>query len=240
MRKNILISLIMVMVSYSLAQQLRGGFGHAFVGTAFNVSPGIQNDLGSSSLLGNDLQLNHFARVAGGGGYGLIGGKVLLGGSGYGYQVADATNRGQATLSVGGGFVNVGYLIVQRDNLLAFPYFGMGGNGMRLKIKNGTSDNVFDLGNKTINPGRYLNLNSAGLSFEIGYSMQFLTFSLAEDGGHGGLMIGLQAGAYIFSGLEDWHEQNSDDLVASLSATSAFSPYVRLTIGGGGFSVRAK
>ena len=48
-------------------------------------------------------------------------------------------------------------------------------------------------------------------------------------------MIGIQAGGYFFVGTEDWHEKSSDDLLLGLSNALTFAPYVRLTIGGGGF-----
>jgi hypothetical protein len=220
----------------AIGQNLRGGFGHAYFGTAFNVSPGIQKDLSASSILGNGIQLNRFAKFGGGGGYALLSKRIMLGGSGFGYKVSDATARGQATVSMGGGFVNIGYMVVSRNNMLSFPYIGIGGNGMKMKLSNDTQDESFDLGNKVIGPGEYKDLRSGGVSFEIGYALKFLTFSVKETGGHGGFMVGVQAGTYLFAGMERWHEQPSEDMISKFSTPYSFSPYLRITIGGGGFS----
>jgi hypothetical protein len=51
------------------------------------------------------------------------------------------------------------------------------------------------------------------------------------------MMLGIQAGAYIFTGLSDWREDSTDDMVPSFSKAYSFSPYIRLTIGGGGFGI---
>ena len=236
MKKTILTAIVFFLCIFLCdAQNLRGGFGHAYFGTAFNLSPNIQSDLEVSSLLGKDLQLNRLAKFGGGGGYGLFAGRILLGGSGFGYEVSDGTVRGQATVTMGGGFVNLGYLVTVKDNLLSFPYIGVGGNGMKLKLKNNTSDESFTIGSKTIAPGSTMNFQAGGISFEAGYAVKFLTFSTNEPGSHGGLMIGLQAGTYLFTGISDWHEERSDDMIPTFSTAYAFSPYLRITIGGGGF-----
>jgi hypothetical protein len=218
------------------AQNLRGGFGHAYFGTAVNISPAIQNDLSTSALLGSDLQLNRLGIFGGGGGYGVFN-RLLLGGSGLGYRVADATARGQAKLSLGGGFINLGYITTVRDNWMAYPYIGIGGKGMNLTIKN-ESNESFLIGNRSVAPGGELKLNSGGVSFEVGYGVQLFTFSMREKESLHGIMVGLQAGSYFFAGLEDWRVGTSDSMVPSFSKAYAFSPYVRLTIGGGGFRIR--
>jgi hypothetical protein len=233
---NLAILFVLTSLLQANAQNLRGGFGHGYFGAAVNISPDIQKDLSSVTLLGNDLHFNRAGIIGGGGGYGVFGNRILLGGSGLGYRVADATSRGQATLSMGGGFINLGYVVIRRDNMMTFPYIGIGGKGMSLRVKNDT-DESFNIGNRIVAPGDDLKLNSGGISFEAGYSMQLYTFSLSEKGSSGGLLVGLQAGTYVFAGLEDWHIESSDDMVPSFSKAYSFAPYIRLTIGGGGFTV---
>jgi hypothetical protein len=217
-------------------QEIRGGFGHGYFGAGLNLSPAIQRDLRAQSLLGSDLQLNRVAVFGGGGGYGVVGRKLLLGGSGVGFKTSDATERGEATISTGGGFINFGYLTTIKNNSIAYPYVGIGGNGIKLNVKNSTGESM-NIGNQTIGPGESIKLNSGGLSFEAGYAFKFLTFSLEEEGSHGGLMLGIQAGTYIFTGLSDWRVESTDDMIPSFSRAYSFSPYIRLTIGGGGFGI---
>lgn len=238
---NRLITAIIFVVTLgpATAQDLRGGFGYGYFGAVMNISPDIQHDLRAASLLGGDLHLNRPGILGGGGGFAALGRRILLGGSGSGYRVADATPRGQVTFSIGGGFVNLGYLVSIRESTLAFPYIGIGGKGMRLNVKNAT-DAPFDIGGKVIGPGERLKLDCGGISFEVGYGIQFLTFSMAETESCGGLMVGLQVGTYVFAGVEDWHEESSNDMITVLSEAYALAPYVRLTIGGGGFRVPEK
>jgi hypothetical protein len=107
---------------------------------------------------------------------------------------------------------------------------------MNLKIRNDTPDDIFDLGTVTIDPGQSKNFSSAGIGFEIGYAIKLLTFSIDEPGNHGGFMVGLQAGAYYFTGIDNWYEKDTDEVVPVFSRPDTFSPYIKITIGGGGFS----
>ncbi len=241
MRKITLISILMVGYSLTIqqlvAQNIRGGFGHGAFGPVYNISPSIINDLKDPFLLGNDIKLNGLAMLGGGGGYGLLKNNILIGGSGFGYKIADATSRGQATFSIGGGFVNLGYLVIAKRSMIAYPYIGIGATGMNLKLKNNTSGESFNLGSAAIAPGQRKNFNCGGMGFEIGYAVKLLTFSIDEVGPHGGFMVGLQAGTYFFSGVDDWYEEKTDDVISTFSRPNAFSPYLRITIGGGGFNV---
>jgi hypothetical protein len=237
MKTILLMVCVVLSAEIAVGQGIRGGgFGHGYIGTALNISPDIQRDLRSSSLLGSELQLNRPGVFGGGGGYGVFGNRLLLGGSGLGFKVSDATSRGEATLSIGGGFVNVGYLVTIKDNMFSFPYIGVGANGMTLKVKN-RSNETFAFGDRDVVSGDFIELTSGGMSFEAGYAFKVLTFSLREEGSHGGLMVGVQAGTYIFTGLQDWNEATTGDIVPSFSKAYSFSPYLRLTIGGGGFTV---
>ena len=241
MRKFTLLSILLICCAAQQlwAQSIRGGFGHGAFGPAYILAPSVVNDLKDPSLLGNEFQLNGLSMLSGGGGYGLLNNKILIGGSGFGYKISDATSRGQATFSSGGGFVNLGYLMVARKTMIAFPYIGLGASGMSLKLKNSTSDESFNLGNMTIAPGQSSTFNCESVGFEIGYAIKLLTFSIYEPGHHGGFMVGLQAGSYFFSGVDNWYEKETDDVVASFSRVRAFSPYLRITIGGGGFNVNS-
>jgi hypothetical protein len=237
MKRNIFAAIVGMVISTSaLSQNLAGAMGHAYFGSTLNISSGIQENLRVPSLLGGDLQLNRFARLSGGGGYRLIDGRFLIGGSGFGYSVSDATARGKATLSMGGGFVNIGYLLFAKRNLMGFPYIGFGGYGTTLRLKNDTDDDFFNIDNKTINPGQHESLRSGGMGLEVGYSLTFLKFSVRNEESTSGFMIGLQAGTYFFTGIEDWHEKPVDGSTVDVTQAYLFTPYLRVTIGGGGFS----
>jgi len=237
MRKTLVIWVMVLFTSAQLpAQYMRGGFGYGFFGPVYNLSPTVQNDLKVPSLLGDGLQLNGLSILAGGGGYGLLNNNILIGGSGFSYKISDATQRGQANFSIGGGFVNFGYLHIAKNSMMAFPYFGIGACGMDLRIKNDTPDDIFVLGSVTIEPGENKNFNSAAIGLEMGYAIKLLAFSIDKYGSNGGFMVGLQIGTYFFSGIDNWHEKNTDDVIPVFSRPYVFSPYLRLTVGGGGFS----
>ena len=227
----------MVTVGHLNAQNIRGGFGFGYFGPALNRSQNLQYDLRRSASLGRNLKVNRLEILGGGGGYGLFSNGVLLGGSGMGYTVTDATERGQLNLAMGGGFVNVGYILMKRQNIISFAYIGVGGYETKLRVKNTTEGEPILVGDQQIRIGEYLHLHNQGMSFEVGYAFQLLAFSLPEHGSEGGLIVGLQAGTYIFLGTEDWHNESTNDFLLSFSDPFTLAPYIRLTIGGGGFKV---
>ncbi|MGC1240888.1 MAG: hypothetical protein WA874_04825 [Chryseosolibacter sp.] len=234
---RILFTVVQILVSVCLlqGQNVRGGFGHGYFGPVLNVFQNLQNDLRTPSSLGKKLETTRLETLGGGGGYGLFSNGVLLGGSGMGYTVTDATERGQVNLAMGAAYLNVGYLVTKKRNVLGFPYIGVGGYEMKLRVKNSAEGESFAVGDQDVPFDEYLYLHNQGMTFEAGYSLQILTFSLPDNGSKGGLIVGLQAGTYLFVSTEDWHNESTDDVLLSFSDPFGFAPYVRLTIGGGGF-----
>ncbi|ELR68477.1 hypothetical protein C900_00311 [Fulvivirga imtechensis AK7] len=227
--------IVVLICSPAESQHLDGGFGYGYFGAAWNISPDIQQDIENRAFLGPGFSFDLPGRLLGGGGYGLFYNRMLLGGSGFAYRISGATNRGEATLSQGGGFVNIGYITLLKDNIFGFPYVGIGGYSINLRLKNYTSDESFELGNQLVEPGGYMDLTTRGISIEAGYSLKFLTFSLAGPGSRGGFMIGVQVGTFISAFNSGWNEENTGDEIAMLSKPGTFAPYLRVTIGGGGF-----
>lgn len=215
------------------AQRILAGFGNAHVGVAMNVCPDLEKDLGASSFLGPDLHLNRPSVLGGAEGY-LTLRRMMFGGSVFVITAEDETTRGRAELTIGSACIHLGYLSTIRNQLIAFPYIGAGGLQTHLNLTN-SSANAMMLGIRTLERGQQVKLVSHGLCFEAGYSVQFLLFSLLDSDKHYGFMLGLQAGAYMFVAAEKWHVDASDESVPSFTRPISFSPYIRMTIGGGGF-----
>jgi hypothetical protein len=196
----------------------------------------LYDELNAPNLLGSNLQQSYFGYTQGGGGYLLLTNRVLFGGTGFSSTASDITPRGQVTMKMGGGIGQIGYLILNKNRWLAFPYLGMGRNDITMKLRNNTSNNIFDLGNLEVLPGETMELRAKTVDFDFGFTMQYFVFHHYGRYRSSGFMLGLQAGTYAFVGIEDWHVKNEVNQISGLlSKPSIFMPYFRITIGGGGF-----
>jgi hypothetical protein len=223
------------------AQLVRGGFGYGFSGPWLMADSRLQDELNSPSLLGSNLQQVYFGVSGGGSGYVLLANRLVIGGTGFSYNASDATSRGQLTTKIRGGIGQIGYVIIQRNKIMAFPYAGVGNNNAKMKIRNNTSNDLFDLGSLNVAPGESVELQASTVDFDMGLSLQYLAFRHRNPARRSGLMIGMQAGAMIFGGIDDWHLRNESAQVAgALSKPAIFTPYFRISIGGGGFRLGGK
>ena len=166
----------------------------------------------------------------GGAGYGVVRGKILLGGEGGGFSQDVSSDSLKASVDGGCGFFNVGYVVYSRGGLSVFPLLGIGGSTVELRIVGREDAPSFDalLGN----PRREVNVSTAGLLFGIGVGADYLLVLGGDEEGKGGLLFGVRAG-YTFSATEaDWMMVDRDVLRGP--DVRMTGPYVHLIFGGGG------
>jgi len=161
----------------------------------------------------------------GGGGYGVVGNRLMLGGEGHGLLTAEGTRQGR-NVSVGGGYglFNIGYLFSPASRLRVYPLLGLGGGGLQLDIESeGTADN-FDEVLET--PNRSATVGRASLLVSLGGGLEY---QFGTPGEGRSARLGLRAG-YVLSALRsDW--QLDDQALADGPDASLRGPFVRLTIG---------
>jgi len=168
----------------------------------------------------------------GGGGYGIINGKILLGGEGGGFSKDVASSTQKASLSGGYGFFDIGYVIFSKSGFNLFPLLGIGGGGFSLRIveraPSPTFDEILD------NPKREANISTGSFLFNFALGLDYL-LALGEDKeGRGGLLLGIRAG-YIFDPTKaDWKMTDQDVLKGPDIRFTG--PYVHLVLGGMGAS----
>ena len=162
----------------------------------------------------------------GGGGYGVVANRLMLGGEGHGLLTADGSRRGRS-VSVGGGYglFNLGYLFRPASGLRAYPLIGLGGGGLQLEIEStGTADNfdaVLD------DPNRSASVARASLLVNLGGGLEY-QFGTPGEGRTA--RLGLRAGYMISALSSDW--QLGDHSLAGGPDASLQGPFLRLTIGG--------
>lgn len=206
------------------AERHKGGAGYFAIGT---------NVIGIDAL--ND-RLDAFGYPTfgsaflslGGGGYGIVGGRVLLGGEGHGL-IRPSQSVGGRDVSIGGGYglATLGYLAVAQSNWRVYPQVGLGAGGFTVDIESaGTAtelDEVLD------DPNRRAELTRGSLLVSLALNATY-AFSSSEE--EGGFRIGLQAGYLLAPYSSDW--QLDEDALADGPDAGFDGPFIRLLIGGGG------
>lgn len=83
--------------------------------------------------------------------------------------------------------------------------------------------------------GRVRNYALAGFTLSPGFSWKFMASPReAETRDIGGLMVGVDAGCMVFFPLDDWRFKE-EVVVGPPVPNAILNPYIRLTLGGGGF-----
>jgi len=119
----------------------------------------------------------------GGGGYGVVADRLLLGGEGHGLLTADGSRQGRS-VSVGGGYglFTLGYLFRPTSRMRVYPQAGFGGGGLRLEIgSQGEADEFDDVLN---DPNRRTTVGRASLLVSLGASLEY-HFGAPNEGGFG-------------------------------------------------------
>jgi hypothetical protein len=164
----------------------------------------------------------------GGGGYGVVADRLMLGGEGHGLITADGTFQGR-TVSVGGGYglFNLGYLFRPTPKLRVYPQVGVGGGGLQLEIGSAGDADQFD--DILQNPSRSATVGQASFLVSLGGGLEY---RFGDPGKEGGVQLGLRAG-YVISALNSDWQLDEESLGGGPDATMQ-GPFVRLTIGGVG------
>lgn len=207
----------------SVAQNAAGGGGFFAIGVnATNLGP-LNNRLSSTGYPTFPSEL--FA--IGGGGYGVVGGRVLLGGEGYGLIGPSRGVQGRE-VSVGGGYglFTLGYQFRPVPSLTVYPQVGLGGGGLVLDIGSAGADQFDDV---LENPSRSATLEQGSLLLSLGAGVEYRVRSSGDDGGW---HLGVRAGYLLAPYTTDW-TLDENRLADSPDATLG-GPFVRVLIGGWG------
>ncbi len=180
----------------------------------------------NAAFASNNLpQISENVLAFGGGGHGYIN-KIIIGGEGFSYELADK-NNGTYTTQVRGdyGFFSLGYLVYNKKNIMLAPMLGIGAHTMVIDINDNTIENFNQL---LSNPKKGTRLKNEQFLFDFGLKADlFLTERKF-------FAIGLKTG-YMFAPIEsEWTDINKISIDGpSLNADGA---YAQLHFTFGGFS----
>lgn len=193
------------------------------------------------------LNVTHFPLLPerrftiGAGGYALRS-RILVGGEGYasiGDRVVSTTDRQVRALG-GGGFVTLGYAIVDRPHARLYPLLGLGGVGVMLDLEDplglGIGPNVNDpqFIDVMVNPGRRSQLSAGSLALLFGGGAEVLLGRRVNPARRrdSGLLLGVRAGFTYTTVRSDW--MLYDQRITGGPDVTGGGGFVRFTVGAGG------
>lgn len=234
MKKTIILLLIVgaIICKPLYAQKYVGGFGFFSGGVSAPFSNSVQTKLQSPQLFGNTFKFSSPGVHYGGKGFAVLG-NTLIGGGGGGSYISGSSPVGEATLSYGAGFFNVGYLIHNKEKSKVFVLGGIGGGGGSFKIINTGITPMRLENNQEIPANENREVSTGGFGFEFVVGGHYRIIGKSTDEGNGGLLLGLIAGVNYFP-TQTWKLNTTETAVSGLKSLSNF--YVGVTFGMGGGS----
>jgi len=231
------LSLCLSLSLYSQSSLYNGGYGHIGVGPGWYESEDFTRYLQKPGILGPSLNWNSLGYSAGAEGYAEIRG-LLLGGGGYGLALpSQSTDSSSMWTGMGAAYFKTGYVFFQNGRQFAALMGGFGGGALGVNIKNNSyeTDIAFDP-QDPIRPGQEKGyyLAYALFDFSLNYKVVASNPAAEHQGRYSGFMFGIDIGSTFGVRMDEWrHDGNATSNIPS--PDDYFSPYLRITIGGGGF-----
>ncbi|MFN4080950.1 MAG: hypothetical protein ACK4NS_08615 [Saprospiraceae bacterium] len=172
----------------------------------------------------------------GGSGFGRWGERVLIGGGGFGTVDRMVLAEGvEVQTGFGMGFFDFGYVLRDKGRNLIFGFAGIGGGGSDLTYGNTGVAPVAVQNVGVLAPGERAKVNSGGLGWELGLSLNRLLFDPEKSGG--GFSAGLDLGMAMLPAASRWKRETAggETPVGQDGRPMQTVFYVRMTIGGGMF-----
>ena len=174
------------------------------------------------------------------GGYG-VRRRFIIGGEGNAYTGQSVSSSGgREVRAVGGGaFFNLGYALLERPKVRAYPFVGVGGLMTTFRVDQasgtglGPQNNSPGFGQVLQSPGRRSVMSAGGLGLEFGAGVDFVPFMRHTSKGMYGLLLGVRAGYQYVPVRSDWKLYNEVTLTGGPD-NIANGFFVRFSIGGAG------
>lgn len=233
--KKIIISAIALWMCHPTVQAQKGNETYkAMGGGGFTLGYGYMDvsDLQTFAPKGTP-QISNNMMVIGGTGHGFIN-RLVIGGSGFGI-VGDVVKTDSVRTSVGGGAgtFDIGYLVLDREKVKAWPMIGIGGGGFGVQM---TRLRNLTAGQVSGNPAQEININQGGLLADVSFNINFIPSVKydPEENAYGGLMTGLKLGFIYSIPRSDWRYSGGEITGGPKFGLSMV--YLKLVIGGFGYS----
>lgn len=207
-----------------------GGLGFLQLGTHIGPVGGVRSALRAPDGLGAGATSPEFGYTVGGGGRALLWRRLVIGGRGFGtFSPRVGGANGRATFAGGGGGLELGVAAVSRSAWLLIPYVGGGAGGVHMDVANTSTDAIVIADDEAIPPEGTRSYDAGFGYIELGLAAHRLLFWNT-----GGFAVGVDAGAMVTIASSPW--STDAQTVDGLSRARLSGGFLRLTLGGGGFS----
>lgn len=202
-------------------------------GGGFTIGYGNMNVSPLHTFVPDNLrQFSNEHLLLGGTGHAVIN-RFVIGGSGSGI-IGSTVSTDTLKANVGGGMgtFDMGYLLLNREQVKLYPLIGIGGGGFGLQVSRSGSISTNTVSN---NPGREINLSIGSFLADISINIDLLpTLSYNEEtGARESFMTGLRLG-YVYSiPTSDWKYAGGSVSGGPDFGFNMF--YLKLIIGGFGY-----
>ena len=217
-------------ISYS------GGFGHFFTGPAWIQPQDLVDHLQSPEVFGSSFNWDNLAITTGFEGMAELH-NLLVGGGGFGLLVQNMTaDSGTVRFGFAGGYAKVGYVLTQNPRYFLSFTAGFGGGAMYVGIENLSEETpVYFSSQIPVFPGGDKDYFRGILLYDLALNNKLIATYISPNARKfGGFMLGLDLGATIGIPIDTWRD-DSGSVSGIPSPGTVISPYLRLTMGGGGF-----
>jgi hypothetical protein len=163
-------------------------------------------------------------------GYGSLGRRWLIGGSGFSTIArSNMTDGISLTTDLGMGFADIGYLLHNKGRWIGHVYGGIGGGGMTITYENSGESTLRIADNLSVGSSDKIKISTAGLAWQTGLSFSRLLFDPAVQSG--GWKIGLDLGIFHFPYRSQWKYAGNDKRLQGVDRPQMWGGVARLTIG---------
>lgn len=219
-----------------LAQIEGGGFGHFQVGPSAGKFGSMEQYLNNMNSL-SPVAISRGGMMAGGAGYGIVR-NLLIGGQGMAVShVVSNSENASIMMSCGTGMFSMGYIVYSRNKMFLYPYLSIGAGGYSLSMEN-KGNTTLNFGNQKVNPGETKIFTLEQSMYDLGFSLKGLPFARKAEQS-GGFMLGVELGTLLSVPVGNWNNDQGD-FIQEPPVFGQFQPYLRISIGGGGFKRKAK
>jgi hypothetical protein len=234
MKKTSLFILILSVVTLPSVSQATKGFG----GLGF-FYPGYQGIMPKSlaAILPDSYPEAGFRPIMQSGGGYVVFYNIMFGAEGGDYTGGTFTRNGRQLDLTGefGGF-KLGYIVFHKEGWMVYPFAIYGNSSMDLFIHQTPDEQSFD--NILANPSLSTRLSYETSVVSLGAGLTYPLFGSQNNDVSSGFMLGLEAGYQMPVSKGAWTYDNGQVLDGPEMSFQGF--FVRLVIGGGGISYRAK
>ena len=213
-----------------------GGYGHFFTGIAWIEPNDLIEHLQSPDVLGSSFVWDNVGINAGFEGFAEIH-NLIVGGGGFATYIQNMeSDLGITRFSFGGGYAKVGYVMYQVPRYFLALNAGFGGGVMYVGIENTSEDTpIYFSENFPVFPNQDKDYFRGYLLYDLSLSNKLIATHIDNNRRKfGGVMFGLDLGATLGVPVDTWRDDEGS-VTGIPSPGTVISPYLRLTIGGGGF-----